>query len=306
MRRQERLVIEPSAPLAEPSAARVDQFVVRVPGRRAPLEALVVRPHAETGRVLVYFLGFNDPLGPWEGAKAALLAEAYGAAVVAVELPGQSRFGDPLPADVRRPMLRGRIEPWVDLQLAYLRSALASAGLAPTGLDVWGYSTGCSLAMASLAALNELAPVGSVALIEPVGALHRSLGALALHNARDVVRQPPSYRANHAHPWVMALRNRQLREPWIRYWPQDLLAITTILRRDHIRSHLAQLGEVPLQLVRGSISDLCHERAFLELGEAHDRGLSVTVQGYGHPLWHAFPVIVPLIGMLRDASGEPS
>lgn len=303
MRRTERLVVQPSAPLPALPPARTHQFVVRVPGRSAPLEAMVVRPAADTERVLVYFLGFNDPLGPWEGAKAALLAEAFGAAVVAVELPGQSRFGDPIPGDVRGPMLRGRIEPWVALQWDYLRVAMEVAGLSPTGFDVLGYSTGCSLAMSSLGTLAGIAPLRSVMLIEPVGALRRSMGALAVHNLLDVVRQPPSYRSNHAHDWVMELRNRQLREPWIRYWPQDLMAITTILRRDHIRSHLALLGDVPLHLVRGSTSDLCRADAFRELGHAHERGVSITVPGFGHPLWHAFPVLVPLIRRLRDANG---
>ncbi len=305
-----------AAPIEEPARGRPLQFVVRVPDVAAPLEALLVEPgdrsdgaapsvaaSGGTDPVLVYLLGFNVPLGPWEGTKAQLLANAFRTRVLAVELPGQSRFGDPLPRAVVAGMIRGGIDGWSSLHVEYVRSALAVAGLRPSGLHLVGYSTGCSLGMASLRRLSALAPVCSVSLIEPVGALSRGLARMAVDNARDVLRQPPSYATNRRHEWVMALRRRQLREPWVRYWPQDLLAITRVLCRDHIGSALGELGDVPLTIVRGERSDLCRAAGVAALEAGGAAGTTITVPGFGHPLWHSFPVVVPLVGVLAQASG---
>lgn len=311
MRDRQTLTADVGAPLEEPAAGRRLQFVVRAPGRTAPLEALLVDPaegpRAAGGPVLLYFLGFNVPLGPWEGTKAQLLANAFRMPVLAVELPGQSRFGDPLPRSVAASMRRGGIQDWAGLQAEYVRAAVTAAGLVPTGLHLVGYSTGCSLAMSSLAGLRALAPIRSVTLIEPVGALSRGLARLAVDNARDVLRQPPSYATNHGHRWVMALRRRQLREPWVRYWPQDLLAITQVLCRDHIVHHVGELEGARLTIVRGERSDLCTAAGVAALEEAAEaaaaEGRTITVTGLGHPLWHSFPVVVPLAGLLAASSG---
>lgn len=326
MRERRVLAVDVRAPLDAPPWGRSLQFVVRVPGRTAPLEALVVEP-AEPGQrpgrsgsadrtrasaspvsepggagpLLLYLLGFNVPLGPWEGAKAQLLANAYEMPVLAVELPGQSRFGDPLPASVTAAMVRGEIDAWSALHVGYVRAALSAARLRPSALHLVGYSTGCSVGMASLRRLAEVAPVRSAALIEPVGALSRPLARLATDNARDVLRQPPSYATNHGHQWVMALRRRQLREPWVRYWPQDLLAITRVLCRDHMGSGLGEVDGAPLTIVRGERSDLCRAAGVAALEAGGASGTTITVPGFGHPLWHSFPVVVPLVGLLAGS-----
>lgn len=295
------LRVDADTDLPAPAPLSSRQFVVRVPGRAAPLEAMVVSPLIRTDRLLLYFLGFNNPLGPWEGTKAALLAEAFGVTVVTVELPGQSRFGDPIPAPVRRSMLRGQVSEWAALHRDYLEVAVAAAGLSPVSVDLLGYSTGCSLAVAALPSMQDVAPVRSITLVEPVAASRRGLPALARDNAFDVRRQPPSFRTNHRHRWVMELRRRQLREPWVRYWPQDLLAVTTLLRQDDLSGGLAAFpGRV--NLVRGSVSDLCAPAAFEALDRLAGDGLTVMVDGLGHPLWHSFPVLVPLARLLGDSA----
>lgn len=62
------LTVDTGRELAEPSG-RALQFVARLDDRQAPLEALVVGP--EASRLLIYFPGFNTPLGPWRSPSAA-------------------------------------------------------------------------------------------------------------------------------------------------------------------------------------------------------------------------------------------
>lgn len=306
MRELVNLTIDRTRTLAEPTGWAL-QFVARLGDRESPLEALLTG--AEAGPdLLVYFPGFNTPLGPWETAKCRMLASSFGEPVLLTEVPGMSRFGDALPGRVRKRMLRGDIEAWAELMVDYQLSALdAVRRPRPTRVDLIGYSTGCSLAVAALRRWQEAADVRSVTLIEPVATLSRNLLTLELHNLADVLRQPASYATNHTHDWVMRARRRQLREPWVRYGPIDLVAIGQVLAQPHLPGDLPLDGSLMVNLVRGERSDLCQREAFGLLHEmAPEAGLTVEVAGLGHPLWHSFPALdrlVPLLGRTVQQGG---
>ncbi len=303
MRELVTLTVDVGRELAEPSG-RALQYVARLDDSQAPLEALLVPP-GPASRLLVYFPGFNTPLGPWEVAKCRMLAASFEEPVLLTEIPGMSRFGDTLPGRVRKSMLRGDIDAWAELMVDYQLAALevVRQPLAEQ-VDLLGYSTGCSLAVAALRRWQEVAGVRSVTLIEPVATLPRSLLTLELHNLSDVLRQPASFATNHAHDWVMRARRRQLREPWVRYGPVDLVAIAQVLAQPHLPGDLPLDGSLVINLVRGKRSDLCHRASFQALHEAAPgTGLTVEVAGLGHPLWHSFPVLDALVPLLGSSLG---
>lgn len=308
MRELVTVTVDTTRELAEPTG-RVLQFVARLGDLRPPVEAMLAGPEASPG-LLVYFPGFNTPLGPWEAAKCRMLAASFDEPVLLTEIPGMSRFGDALPGRVRKRMLRGDIEAWTDLMVDYQLAALDALGRPrPERVDLIGYSTGCSLAVAALRHWREVADVRSMTLIEPVATLPRNLLTLELHNLADVLRQPASFATNHAHDWVMRARRRQLREPWVRYGPVDLVAIAQVLAQPHLPGDLPLDGSLAINLVRGERSDLCRRETFQMLHEgAPEAGVTVEVTGLGHPLWHSFPVldaVVPLLGraVSRAAAG---
>ena len=303
MRELVTLTVDVGRELAEPSG-RALQYVARLDDRQAPVEALLVQP-APAPRLLVYFPGFNTPLGPWEAAKCQMLAASFEEPVLLTEIPGMSRFGDTLPSRVRKSMLRGDIDVWAELMVDYQLAALEAAQQPlPAQVDLIGYSTGCSLAVAALRRWQEVAGVRSVTLIEPVATLPRNLLTLELHNLSDVLRQPASFATNHAHDWVMRARRRQLREPWVRYGPVDLVAIAQVLAQPHLPGDLPLDGSLVINLVRGKRSDLCHRESFRALHEAAPgAGLTVEVAGIGHPFWHSFPVLDALVPLLGHTVG---
>ena len=303
MRELVTLTVDVGRELAEPSG-RALQYVARLDDRQAPVEALLVRP-GPAPRLLVYFPGFNTPLGPWEAAKCQMLAASFEEPVLLTEIPGMSRFGDTLPSRVRKSMLRGDIDVWAELMVDYQLAALEAAQQPlPGQVDLIGYSTGCSLAVAALRRWQEVAGVRSVTLIEPVATLPRNLLTLELHNLSDVLRQPASFATNHAHDWVMRARRRQLREPWVRYGPVDLVAIAQVLAQPHLPGDLPLDGSLVINLVRGKRSDLCHRESFRALHEAAPgAGLTVEVAGFGHPFWHSFPVLDALVPLLGHTVG---
>ena len=254
-------------------------------------------------RVVVYVPGFNTPLGPWEAAKCRLVAAALEAMVVVTEIPGMSRFGDRIPPAIRADMMRGQVESWAELTASYHRKALALLGRREfEEVILLGYSTGCSLAVAGHPDLARLGPLRRIILIEPVATVPRNLVQLERDNMLEVLRQPGSYRTNWTHDWVMDARRRQLREPWVRYGPADLMAIATVLSRPTLPRHLPEDVAVQVDLVRGVRSTLSADRPFSELdGSLEQRGvggMSVRVDGFGHPLWHSFPVLFPLVEAL--------
>ena len=303
MRELVTLTVDVGRELAEPSG-RALQYVARLDDRQAPVEALLVQP-APAPRLLVYFPGFNTPLGPWEAAKCQMLAASFEEPVLLTEIPGMSRFGDTLPSRVRKSMLRGDIDVWAELMVDYQLAALEAVQQPlPAQVDLIGYSTGCSLAVAALRRWQEVAGVRSVTLIEPVATLPRNLLTLELHNLSDVLRQPASFATNHAHDWVMRARRRQLREPWVRYGPVDLVAIAQVLAQPHLPGDLPLDGSLVINLVRGKRSDLCHRESFRALHEAAPgAGLTVEVAGFGHPFWHSFPVLDALVPLLGHTVG---
>lgn len=219
-----------------------------------------------------------------------------------------SRFGDALPAAIRRTMLRGSVEEWSLRLVDYQLAALTALGRPlPPVVDVLGYSTGCSMAVAALAGWQERALVRSVNLVEPVAILPRSLLQLELHNLADVIRQPATYATNRRHDWVMRTRRRQLREPWVRYGPVDLVAIAQVLAQPHLPGALPLDGTVAVNLVRGEQSDLCPRDSFDALHEvAPAVGRTWHIAGFGHPLWHSFPLLDELVPQLGDAARSQS
>nr|WP_300141713.1 hypothetical protein [Propionicimonas sp.] len=290
-------------------AIQVRQHTLR-PSGLAPLDALIATP-AEPAGVLVYFPGFNTTLGPWEIAKCAHLADATSLAVVVTEIPGMSRFGDGIPKAVRKEMLRGRIDAWTELNLAYTVEALEVGDVRCTEyLQVLGYSTGCSLAVSALPVLAEWGPIEGLNLVEPVAITERNIAALQAHNLADWGRMPTVLATNKGHDWVMAARRSQRREPSVRYSPVDLVAIGQVLATRGLVEGLDGIDLARCALVRGSKSSLCrrtdYERLDALLAGRGVPGPTITVEGLGHQLWHSFPVIVQLTrAMLGDLREYP-
>lgn len=272
------------------------------PGVR--IDALVATPDAASG-VLVHFPGFNTALGPWEAARSSWLARASGRQVVEVELPGMSRHGDPLPRAVRAELLRGSCVAWAELTLDYVRDAIARSCAEPAaGIEVLGFSTGCSLATAALPGLADLGPVGRLVLVEPVALSRRSVASLEADNLLDAGRMPFALATNRGHAEVMAARRAQSRQPSVHYGFADLIAIATMLSGDELGRDIAEL-RVPVgscAIARGAHSALCRRAGFDALDATLSRvgigGPTITVEGHGHQLWHSFPAFIGLVGQL--------
>lgn len=287
-------------------AIPVRQHTLR-PHGRAPLDALIATPPDPVG-TLVYFPGFNTALGPWEIAKCTHLADATSLTVVLTEIPGMSRFGDPIPKAIRTDMLRGRIASWADLNLAYIAEAIEAGEVRHMdNLQVLGYSTGCSLAVSALPVLAEWGPIEGLNLVEPVAITQRSIALLQAHNIADLGRMPGVLATNAGHDWVMSARRRQRREPSVHYSPVDLVAIGQVLATEDLLTELDAVELERCALARGARSSLCRLRDYDRL---HDllagRGVpgpTITVEALGHQLWHSFPAIVQLT---KAMLGSPS
>lgn len=281
----------------------VVRHTLRPPGM-AKLDAFVATPIDPKG-VLVYFPGFNTPLGPWELAKCQYLAEVTSLQVILTEIPGMSRYGDAIPRSVRADMLRGRVGPWAELNLAYVSAAMTQGGATNTAtMEVFGYSTGCSLATAALPVLAEWGPIEGLNLVEPVAIVKRNIAALWAHNVADLGRLPASLATNIGHDWVMRAYRHQWREPNVKYSPVDLLAIGTVLASEELSLALDQVELVRCALARGGKSSLCRQSDFdavdASLEARHIAGPTITVDGLGHQLWHSFPTIIGLVELMLD------
>lgn len=287
-------------------ATHVRQHTLR-PAGRAPLDALVATPTDSAG-VLVYFPGFNTPLGPWEIAKCAHLADATSLTVVVTEIPGMSRFGHSIPKTVRTEMLHGRIDAWAELNLAYVAEALEVGDVRnPEYMQVLGYSTGCSLAVSALPLLGEWGPIEGLNLVEPVAITTRNIASLQAHNIADLGRMPTALATNKGHEWVMAARRSQRREPSVRYSPVDLVAIGQVLANQGLREGVDAVELARCALARGSRSSLCrlgdYDGLDSQLAGRGVPGPTITVDGLGHQLWHSFPIVVQLTrAMLGDVT----
>lgn len=284
----------------------VRQHTLRPTGR-SPLDALVATPPVSHG-VLVYFPGFNTPLGPWEIARCAHLADATSLTVVVTEIPGMSRFGHSIPKAVRTEMLHARIDAWAELNLAYVAEALEVGDVRnPEHMQVLGYSTGCSLAVSALPLLGEWGPIEGLNLVEPVAITTRNIASLQAHNIADLGRMPTVLATNKGHEWVMAARRSQRREPSVRYSPVDLVAIGQVLATPGLLEGLDAVELARCALARGSRSSLCrvgdYERLDAQLAGRGVPGPTITVDGLGHQLWHSFPIVAQLTqAMLGDTS----
>ncbi|MGC3994557.1 MAG: hypothetical protein QM779_10690 [Propionicimonas sp.] len=277
----------------------VVKHTLRPGGGLATLDALVATPPEPKG-VLVYFPGFNTPLGPWETAKCQYLADATSMHVVLSEIPGMSRYGHPIPKAVRSDMLRKRPEPWAELNLAYIAAALEAGGITETEhMQALGYSTGCSLAAAALPALAEWGPIEGLNLVEPVAISKRNLASLHAHNMADFGRMPVALATNLGHDWVMSAYRGQRREPNVKYSATDLLAIATVLASEELGRRMDEVELARCALARGSRSSLCRRKDFdamdASLAGHGVPGPTITVDGLGHQLWHSFPALTQLI-----------
>lgn len=285
----------------------VRRHTLRPGGGLAPLDALVATP-ADPAGVLVYFPGFNTPLGPWELAKCQYLAEVTGMHVVLTEIPGMSRFGKSIPKAVRSEMLRGRAGAWAELNLAYISAAMDAGEVTQTEtMQVFGYSTGCSLAAAALPALAEWGPIEGLNLVEPVAISKRNIASLHAHNMIDLGRMPFSLATNIGHDWVMKAYRGQRREPSVKYGPVDLLAIATVLASEELSQRLDEVELSRCALARGSKSSLCRQHDFdlvdASLAARGIPGPTITAEGLGHQLWHSFPTV---IGLVEAMLAEPA
>lgn len=304
------LWVDPRSLHSRPTSP-VRQHTLRPPGL-APLDALIATPPDPRG-VLLYFPGFGTPLGPWEIAKCAHLADATSLTVVVTEIPGMSRFADPIPKAVRKDMLGGRVESWAELNLAYVDAAMRVGDVRhPEYLQVLAYSTGCSLAVSSLPVLAEWGPIEGLNLVEPVAISQRNVASLQAHNLADWGRMGTVLRTNRGHDWVMSARRRQRKEPSVKYSAVDLVAIGQVLSSQGLLRSLDAAELVRCSLVRGARSSLCRRPDYDRLDETlQSRGVpgpTITVQGMGHQLWHSFPILVQLTrAMLGDSRlGDPS
>lgn len=264
----------------------------------APLEALICTP-ADSRGVLVYFPGFNTPLGEWELAKCQFLARATSLTVVITEIPGMSRYRDPIPAAVRRDMLRRRIDSWTELNLAYLAEAFRAGEVSNTEtMQALGYSTGCSLATAALTQLAQWGPIEGLNLVEPVAIVRRSLASLQADNLADWGRLPWVNATNRRHAWVVAAQRHRRRDPSVHYSPVDLLAIAQVLSGEGLLTELERAPLARCGLARGERSSLCRRADFDKLDALLDEraipGASITVPKLGHQLWHSFDTLVEL------------
>ena len=309
MRHAMTLSLDGRTPLRRP-AIPVQRLTLRPQPGMAPLEALVGTP-ADSRGVLVYFPGFNTPLGEWEVAKCQFLAQATSLTVVMTEIPGMSRYRDPIPSAVRRDMLRRRIDSWAELNLAYFAEAFRAGGVSNTEtMQVLGYSTGCSLATAALGQLNEWGPIEGLNLVEPVAIVQRSLASLQADNLADWGRLPWVHATNRHHDWVVATRRRQLHEPSVHYSAVDLFAIAQVLSSEGLLASLERVDLAHCAIARGERSSLCRHSDFEKLdamlAERGIPGPSITVPKLGHQLWHSFPTLVGLTTAMLVGRTAPS
>ena len=73
MREYVHLSVDHAQTIAQP-VGRVLEFVTRIHPDAPPLQAMLVGEWGQGAQLLVYFPGFNTPMGPWEAAKCRMLA----------------------------------------------------------------------------------------------------------------------------------------------------------------------------------------------------------------------------------------
>ena len=301
LRRLETITL-PARPVTEQPRGRVRRITV-APLGHPPVDALVARPDDPVGLTL-HFIGFNQAMGPWEAAKYAMWAAISRTIVVACELPGFSRYGQPLSTQIRQDLLDGDPMSWGMSTLAYLNAAIETADLAtPDEVSVLGFSTGCSLAVAALPAIQASYNVTTLTLVEPLTLAPRTIGRLALHNATDLLRLLKTVPHNYPSSWVRQAGYRQFKEPSIRYIFPDFLASVTMLAGNDTRVRLEEVSLPVTHLAHGSQSKLCVKSQFASLNsmlaEKQIPGTTCTITGLGHQFWHCLPAVDALARTLN-------
>ena len=292
----------PAFPITPQPRGRVRRITV-TPRQHPPVDALVAIPEDPQGLTL-HFIGFNQAMGPWEAAKYAMWAALSHRIIVACELPGFSRYGQPLSTQVRQDLLDGDPLSWGLSTLSYLNAAIDAAGIPRTDqVDVLAFSTGCSLAVAVLPAIQASHHVSNLTLIEPVTLTTRTIGRLALHNAVDWVRQIKTVPPNYPSSWVRQASMRQLKEPSLRYTLPDYLASVTMLASNDTSRRLDDMTLPETHLVRGGLSRLCPRTQFaaldFRLRVREVPGMTCTIAGQGHQFWHCLPAVDALARTLN-------
>ncbi|MDR0487801.1 MAG: hypothetical protein LBG99_00075 [Propionibacteriaceae bacterium] len=300
LRRLETITVPILSAIEQPRG-RVRRITV-APRGVPPVDALVAFPDNPLG-ITLHFIGFNQAMGPWEAAKLAVWAAHSRRIIVTCELPGFSRYGQPLSTAVRQDLLDGDPSSWGLLTLSYLNAAIEAVDIdGDSTVDVLAFSTGCSLAAAVLPAVQASYEVSQVTFMEPVTLAMRSIGRLAFHNAADYVRLLKTVPPNYPSSWVRKASIQQFKEPSIRYIFPDFLASVTMLSGDDTGVRLEDLTLPTTHLVRGSVSKLCPQDSFTSLSSRlaarKIRGTTATVAGLGHQFWHCLPAVDALAKVL--------
>jgi len=294
------ITLDPRSVTEQPRG-RVQRLTV-VPRGLAPVDALIARPE-KPERLIFHFIGFNQAMGPWEAAKLAMWASISSATIVTCELPGFSRYGQPLSTKVRQDLLDGDPQSWGALTWSYLQAAVR-AGEIDTfdSVEVSGVSTGCSLATAVLPTIQSSHDVIALTLMEPITLAIRTIGRLAIHNAFDWVRLMQNAPRNYPSTWARQASYRQWREPNLRYIFPDFLASVTMLAGDDTGVRLDELTLPTTHLARGGLSKLCAAEEFSRLNEKlaakKIQGTTTTISGLGHQFWQCLPGIDALARLI--------
>ncbi|MCL2784799.1 MAG: hypothetical protein FWD55_05065 [Propionibacteriaceae bacterium] len=292
--RQHENITLPARPVTPQPRGRVRRITV-APRGLPPVDALVAVPENPQG-LTIHFIGFNQAMGSWEAAKLAQWAALSKTIVVTCELPGFSRYGQPLSTQVRRDLLDGDPSSWGLATWTYLKAAVEAAEIeVPENIEILAFSTGCSLAAAVLPAIQASFEISTLTLIEPVTLASRTIGRLAIHNAADWIRLLKTVPKNYPSTWVRQASLRQLWEPKLRFTPPDFIASVTMLASDDTEQRVALLDLPQTHLVRAGLSKLCPKNQFMALDaqlEAREvPGVTATINGFGHQWWHCLPAV---------------
>jgi len=295
----------PRHPVTPQPRGRVRRITV-VPRGYAPVDALIGVPEDPQGLTL-HFVGFNAGMGPWEAAKCALWASLSRTIVVMCELPGFSRYGNPLPRRIREDLLDGDPSSWASATLAGLKAAVQAARVpVPDRIDILAYSTGCSLAVAALPAIQASYPISSLTLVEPVSLTSRTIGRLAIHNFTDLVRLLTTVPRNYPSSWVRQASLREIREPRPHFTLPDFLALVTLLSTDDTGIRLDSMDLPITHLARGSLSKLCPQSQFslldTRLASRQIPGTTAIIADLGHQCWHCLPALDALARTLHPGA----
>lgn len=273
----------------------------------------VLTPRGPAPRGLwLAFQGFKAWLEPFELHRFQLIADELVGAVAVVESPGFGHDGSRLSPGERIEALRGgyrHLGERIATALGRPGSGVTLPDQAGCGLarvtGVLGYSMGCSLATSVHNALIPSAHGVPLVLVEPAGARRRSLRALTRAMAAEE-RSVGAYLAESVAvapdvlPWD---HSDSLRQPHRHGMDDGLLgyALTKGCLPDTLASRTP--GQQTL-VVRGRNSLICDAESVKQLiGPGGVRIQDVIDVDGGHGLWHSFPRVRELAGIVRERLG---